>query len=130
MRPLGVDMKTSKLIWAVFALAALVITAQPISAKEVDSAHITSPEQYQVLLENDKVLVLKMTLKPGESDHWHKHNAETVYFQSGGKATITTVKGAKTLDIADGFTMWHDTWEHQVSNVGESTIVAIIVEAK
>ena len=120
----------TKLIWILFALAALVISVHPISAREVYSAHISSPEQYEVLLENEKVLVLKMTLKPGEIDHWHKHNAETVYFQSGGKAIITTLKGEKTLDIPDGFTMWHDTWEHQVSNVGKTTIVAIIVETK
>jgi len=93
-------------------------------------AHLVSPEHYSVLLENDKVLVLKMTLKPGESDEWHKHNAETVYFESGGKATITTKEGSKTLEITNGFTMWHDTWSHQVSNVGETTIRAIIVEQK
>lgn len=123
-------MKMTKIIWILLALTVVVISAHSVSAKEVHSAHIASPKQYEMLLENDKVLVLKMTLKPGESDKWHKHNAETVYFQSGGKATITTVEGAKTLDIPDGFTMWHDTWEHQVSNVGENTIVAIIVEAK
>ncbi|MBE1299895.1 MAG: hypothetical protein GJ680_08335 [Alteromonadaceae bacterium] len=120
----------TKLFWTLFALSALIISTQPISAKEVHSAHITSPEQYDVLLENDKVLVLKMTLKPGESDNWHQHNAETVYFQSGGRATITTDEGANTLDIPNGFTMWHDAWKHQVSNVGETTIVAIIVESK
>jgi len=53
-----------------------------------------------------------------------------VYFQSGGKATITTAEGANTLEVPDGFTMWHDAWEHQVANVGTTSIVAIIVEAK
>ncbi len=123
-------MKMTQIIWTFLMLVAVVLSTQVSNAQELGSAHVTSPHHYQVLLENDKVLVLKMTLAPGESDNWHKHNAETVYFQSGGKATITTAEGANTLEIPDGFTMWHDAWEHQVSNVGTTTIVAIIVEAK
>lgn len=123
-------MKMTQFIWTLLTLVVAVFSTQVCNAKEIGSAHVTSPQYYQVLLENDNVLVLKMTLAPGESDNWHKHNAETVYFQSGGKATITTTEGANTLEIPDGFTMWHDAWEHQVSNIGTTTIVAIIVEAK
>ena len=108
----------------------LLMNAQFAYSSNVASAHIASPEHYQILLENEHVLVLKMTLKPGESDKWHKHNAETVYFEQGGKATITTKDGANTLDIPNGFTMWHDAWEHQVANVGSTKIKAIIVERK
>ncbi|MCG9770322.1 hypothetical protein L1D59_17150 [Pseudoalteromonas piscicida] len=32
---------------------------------KVEAAHIASPNQYQLLLENEEVTVLKMTLKPG-----------------------------------------------------------------
>jgi hypothetical protein len=71
-----------------------------------------------------------MTLQPGEEDTWHKHNAETVYFEDGGKAIIKTADKAMTLEIPDGHVMWHDEWEHQVKNIGDSTITAIIVEAK
>ncbi|WP_394224771.1 cupin domain-containing protein [Pseudoalteromonas spongiae] len=96
----------------------------------VKPAHIASPNQYELLLDNEEVTVLKMTLKPGEQDNWHKHNAETVYFEKGGKATITTSEKDMTLEIPDGYVMWHDQWEHQVKNVGKTTITAIIVEKK
>ncbi|KPZ58295.1 MULTISPECIES: hypothetical protein [Pseudoalteromonas] len=96
----------------------------------VEPAHIASPKQYELLLENEQVTVLKMTLKPGEQDNWHKHNAETVYFEKGGKATIITSEKDMTLEIPDGYVMWHDQWEHQVKNVGNKTITAIIVEKK
>ncbi|WP_462175507.1 cupin domain-containing protein [Pseudoalteromonas gelatinilytica] len=98
--------------------------------KSADPAHIASPNQYEVLHENEEVLVLKMTLKPNEQDNWHKHNAETVYFEKGGKATITTAEKDMTLEIPNGYVMWHDQWEHQVKNVGDTTITAIIVEKK
>ena len=97
---------------------------------KVESAHIASPKHYKLLLENEEVIVLKMTLKPGEQDNWHKHNAETVYFEKGGKATITTNEKDMTLEIPDGYVMWHDQWEHQVKNVGDTTITAIIVEKR
>ncbi|ATD00820.1 MAG: hypothetical protein VX100_07620 [Pseudomonadota bacterium] len=97
---------------------------------KVESAHIASPNHYELLLENAEVMVLKMTLKPGEQDNWHKHNAETVYFEKGGKATITTNEKDMTLEIPDGYVMWHDQWEHQVKNVGDTTITAIIVEKR
>tara|TARA_Y100000034_G_C6632207_1_gene276034 strand:+ start:31 stop:396 length:366 start_codon:yes stop_codon:yes gene_type:complete len=97
---------------------------------KVEFAHIASPKQYELLLENEEVTVLKMTLKPGEQDNWHKHNAETVYFEKGGKATITTSEKDMTLEIPDGHVMWHDEWEHKVRNVGDTTITAIIVEKK
>lgn len=73
---------------------------------------------------------MKMTLKPGEQDNWHKHNAETVYFENGGKATISAGKNKMTMEIPDGYVMWHDSWEHQVKNIGDTTITAIIVERK
>lgn len=97
---------------------------------KVEFAHIASPKHYKLLLENEEVTVLKMTLKPGEQDTWHKHNAETVYFEKGGKATITTSEKDITLEIPDGYVMWHDQWEHQVKNVGDTTITAIIVEKR
>ena len=108
-------------------LLAFVDTEVSSSAQH---AHIASPEQYSLLLENDQVYVLKMTLKPGEQDNWHRHNAETVYFEKGGRATISVGEDQMTVDIPDGHVMWHDAWEHQVKNDGDTTIIAIIVEEK
>ena len=106
------------------------VNAQSADNKAAQPAHIASPEHYSLLLENDEVVVLKMTLKPSEQDNWHKHNAETVYFEKGGKATISTNGKQMTLDIPDRHVMWHDKWQHQVKNVGDTTITAIIVERK
>lgn len=111
-------------------ISALLLGNAFAEEAKVESAHIASPKQYELLLENEEVFVVKMTLKPGEQDNWHKHNAETVYFEKGGKATITTKEKDMTLEIPDGYVMWHDQWEHQVKNVGDTTITAIIVEKK
>lgn len=110
---------------------ALTVIASVSSAQEFSLAHIASPEHYNVVMENEHVLVLKMALKPGESDSAHRHRNETVYFQKGGQLTITEKNGKSFVaDVPDGHVMWHEAWAHQVSNTGETEVIAIIVEQK
>ena len=73
-----------------------------------DSAHISSPDHYTLLLENERVLVLKMVLKPGESDAMHVHHNETVNFERGGLLSITMPSGENMqAAVPDGHVMWH-----------------------
>ena len=90
-----------------------------------------SPNNYKMLMENEQVRVLEMTLKAGESDQVHSHPSETVYFVKGGKVKIHLLDGGVAdADIPDGHVMWHEEWTHRVENVGSSDVHAIIVEAK
>ena len=108
-------------------LSAIAVLA---SATNYQAAHIASPKHYSVLLQNETVLVLKMVLKPGESDAIHRHNNETVYFEKGGKLNISEPNGKSLeVEVSDGHVMWHEAWAHQVTNIGDSEVVAIIVEA-
>ena len=110
---------------------ALAVIASVSSAQEFALAHIASPKHYNIVMENEHVLVLKMVLKPGESDSAHRHHNETVYFQKGGQLTITEENGKSFVaDVPDGHVMWHEAWAHQVSNTGETEVIAIIVEQK
>lgn len=78
---------------------------------------------YKVLLENDQVRVLEMTLKAGEADQTHSHPSETVYFVRGGKARIQLPDGnSMEAELPDGHVMWHEEWTHPVSNIGASDI--------
>jgi mannose-6-phosphate isomerase-like protein (cupin superfamily) len=90
-----------------------------------------SPKVYSELLANDHVRVLEMRLGPGESDAVHSHGNETAHFISGGKVRISVPnEGTDELAIPDGFTMWHEAWTHQVENIGDTEIYAIVVEAR
>ncbi|KZZ45346.1 hypothetical protein A3759_09805 [Thalassolituus sp. HI0120] len=109
----------------------LFSSASVSGAQAVPLAHISSPEYYHVLLENEHVLVLKMVLQPGESDMSHRHHNETVYFPKGGQLTITEENGESFVaNVLDGHVMGHEAWAHQVSNTGDTEVVAIIVESK
>ncbi len=48
----------------------------------IDPVKVSS-KQYKVLLENDDVRVLEMSLKAGDKDTQHSHPSETVYFVRG-----------------------------------------------
>jgi mannose-6-phosphate isomerase-like protein (cupin superfamily) len=90
-----------------------------------------SPGHYKTLLENDHVRVLEMTLKAGEKDEVHSHPSEVAYFVKGGKVVIHLTDGqAMEADIPDGHVMWHEEWTHQVENVGNRDLYAIVVESK
>lgn len=116
---------------AIVMAAAVNGFAAPAIAGDHQAAHVASPDHYQLLLENDEVLVLKMVLRPGEADSMHGHHNETVYFQQGGELTITEQGGDSFVaKVPDGHVMWHQRWEHQVTNSGDSEVIAIIVEDK
>ena len=121
--------RTIQLMAALTGLG-LALAAQAQLKDEHQRADIESPEQYEVILENDQVLVLKMVLEPGEADITHRHNDETVYFEKGGVLTITENGVATKLEIPDGFVMWHPAWAHQVTNSGDTQVTAFIVEQK
>ena len=88
-----------------------------------------SSKNYKLLLENDKVRVIEMTLPAGESDTEHSHRDETVHFIKGGKAKVHLPDGNNVvLEIPDGHTMWHEAWTHRVENIGDTEIKALIVE--
>ena len=90
-----------------------------------------SPANYKALFVNEKVRVLRMELKAGESDVEHSHPEETVYFMQGGKVKIHLPNGdVVDAEIPDGHVMWNEAWTHRVENVGTTDVIAIIVEAQ
>ena len=90
----------------------------------------SSPDNYKVLLENEHVRMLEMIVPAGASDNEHSHLDETVYFITGGTAKVTVDGESMEMELPDGATMWHEAWTHQVTNVGDTEIRAIIVESK
>ena len=71
-----------------------------------------------------------MKIAAGTMDNQHSHYAEAVYFISGGKGKIT-IEGKEEImeaEIPDGHVMFSEGWTHQVENVGDTDLHAIIFE--
>ena len=96
----------------------------------IDPVEVSS-DNYKVLLENENVRVLEMSLHAGQSDVEHSHPTETVYFITGGKVKIHLPDGhSDEAEIPDGFVMHQEAWTHRVENVGDTDVHAIIFEPK
>lgn len=97
--------------------------------KQKPYAEVASPDFYKVLLQNEHVKILEMIHEPGQIDEWHRHPPESVYFEKGGTLKIHLPNGETIIkEVVDGEVMWNDAWTHQVENIGDTTVKAIIVE--
>jgi len=75
--------------------------------------------------------ILRCTFPPGVGHERHHHPPHFGYALSGGRVRITSVDGVRELDLETGSSFASDgvAW-HEVLNIGESTIVYLIVEPK
>lgn len=89
----------------------------------------------EVLLDNDKVEVVRLIYPVGTESgmHTHKYANRTAYFVKGGKLElIPKAKGEKiiSLDVSDGKSLYLPATSHNVRNVGTTKIVIIETEIK
>jgi quercetin dioxygenase-like cupin family protein len=90
-----------------------------------------APKNTKVLLDNDQVRVIEVTLKPGETLPMHSHPANVVYFVTGGKTKTTLADGKVTeTDHKPGEAIWTEPVTHSNQNMGTATTKAVVVELK
>ena len=116
---------TSGPAWAIFLLGLFssVVTGQ-------DSARV-APKNVKVLLENNRVRVLEVRIKPGEKIPMHSHPAHITYALSDAKGQYTAPDGSSTVSEAKtNSVFWSEPVTHSSVNVGNTEIHAIVVELK
>ena len=93
--------------------AALVLVFAAGTALAQDPIKV-APNNFKVLLENDRVRVLEFHSKPGEKIGMHSHPASIIYIISGsGKTKFTAGNGAtKEREVTVGATSWRDAETH------------------
>jgi len=85
------------------------------------------PQHYKVLLQNDRVRVLKATYGPNEKSKMHVHPASVAVFVSGGHTTFTMADGKTTTsDEQPGQAVWSDRQEHLPQNGGKPLEVILV----
>jgi beta-alanine degradation protein BauB len=97
--------------------------------KEMDPLTAASTV-YKLLNENDKVRVLEVVSKPGEVAKMHHHPDHVIYALKGGKATLTSGGKTQEMEIKTGSALFLDAQDHEMKNVGNTTIDLIVVELK
>jgi beta-alanine degradation protein BauB len=90
-----------------------------------------APKNVKVLLENNRVRVLEVRIKPGEKIPMHSHPAHLTYALSDVKGEYTSPDGKSTIGEAKTSSVfWSEPVTHSSVNVGNTEIHALVVELK
>jgi quercetin dioxygenase-like cupin family protein len=87
---------------------------------------------YQLLMENDRVRVMEVKLKPGQKAAMHNHpNSHVVYVKTDSKLKLTFPDGKdNVVDLKAGQTLWLDAGPHEAENVGMTDFDNLVIEVK
>ncbi|MFZ6023699.1 MAG: hypothetical protein ACOYVG_04500 [Bacteroidota bacterium] len=115
-------------------------TGNPVNWPKEKDAVIAAPKNHKVILENDNVRVLEVTVLPGETEQVHSHRWPSVlYIQAAGDFIDRDSKGAVIFDsrllktpLQFPMTMWKDPEApHSVENLSKTITLRLIrVEIK
>lgn len=111
-------------------LAAGLILGFPAAARAQDPVP-RYPDNYKVLLENDRVRVLDFTLRKGDTEEFHRHPAHVLYVLAPFKIMFklpggrTAVREAKAGDV-----LFSEAVMHSPTNIGDTDAHGILVELK
>ena len=85
---------------------------------------------YKLNMENERVRVLNLSLKPGEKAVMHHHPDHVVYVLKGGKAKLTSQGKTDTLEMKAGEALFLKAQAHEAENVGQTPLEMLVVELK
>lgn len=113
-------------------LIAMFISALVLPSMSFALADLGSRE---VLLDNEKVELVRLVYPPGTESgmHSHKHPSRTVYFVKGGRLALIPENPAeqtKILTVAHGKVLYLPATSHNVKNLGDTEIIIIENEIK
>ena len=87
---------------------------------------------YKLLLENDKVRVLEVRLKPGQKAPMHNHpNNHVVYVNKDARLKLSFPDGKDAVfDLKAGQVLWLEAGPHETENVGTTDGHNLVIEVK
>ena len=87
---------------------------------------------YGLLLENDRVRVMEIKLKPGQKAPMHNHpHDHVVYVKNDAKLKLSFLDGTTSVvELKAGKTFWLEAGSHETENVGATPGDNIVIELK
>lgn len=122
-------MKRKSLLWAV--VSAAVLSSFALGVLYAQDVMKVGADTHSVLLENDNVRVLKVSIKPGGTVPMHSHPHNVGYYLTDAKVKITTPDGKTTeRELKAGTSAWNEAVTHAVVNIGSTELQEIQIELK
>lgn len=122
-------MKNSRrmLMEVLFTTLLLFVAAGTVLAQDVVKVTLT----HRVLLENARVRVMDVHVKPGEKVAMHSHPAGILYYLSDAKLKITYPDGkTEEREVKAGTAVWSEAVTHAVKNIGTTSLHEVHTELK
>jgi beta-alanine degradation protein BauB len=87
---------------------------------------------YNLIMENKKVRVMEMKLKPGEKSLMHNHpNDHVVYVFNNAKFKLSFPDGnSNEFELKAGQALWIEAGPHETENIGTTNGHNLITEIK
>ncbi|MCI0389539.1 MAG: antibiotic biosynthesis monooxygenase [Acidobacteria bacterium] len=112
------------------ALSFIALMLLAFSALAQDPAPIY-PENYKVLIENDRVRVMNFKLRKGTKEDFHAHPAHVVYVLTGFKIMFRFPDGRTALrETKTGDVLFSEAVTHASENIGDTDAHGLLVELK
>jgi quercetin dioxygenase-like cupin family protein len=116
-------------IRTMFAAMVLLFIAAGVSAAQ-DPLSVGGG-MYKKVFENERIRVMEVTFKPGESIAVHSHPDHFVYALTGGMLSVSVVGGkTEEMNLKPGDTGWMPAQSHSAKNNSKSTLKVLVVELK
>ena len=101
------------------------------SKSDLPDPIVTDGDKYSVVLENERVRVLRYHDKPGDITLQHAHPDYVLYAESSFKRRLKFPDGRKAeVDVKAGNVVWMKAHVHIGENIGDTDTDVIIVELK
>ncbi|WP_048190353.1 cupin domain-containing protein [Methanobacterium sp. SMA-27] len=87
---------------------------------------------YSLIMENKKVRVMDMKLKPGDKSPMHNHpNDHVVYVFNNAKFKLSFPNGnSDEFELKAGQALWIDAGPHETENIGNTNGHNLVTEIK
>jgi len=87
---------------------------------------------YKLLMENEKVRVMEMRLKPGQKSPMHNHpSSHIVYVFKDAKFKLRSPdEKIAEFELKSGQTLWIEAGPHETENIGSTEGHNLIIEIK
>ncbi len=96
-----------------------------------DDAVSIAPHLHKVIFENDKMRVLRVTVRPGDKANMHWHPENINYILSSGRLRFIKPDGTVAdVDLEEGQVTSSPEISHAVENIGTNEVQTIQVELK
>ncbi len=112
----------------ILAIAAAIYVSLALAQDPVK----VSPTVYKILLDNERVRVLDVTVKPGEMTAMHSHPDYSIYVIEGGMVRFfsSPADTGVVVELKTGAVSWANAEVHSGKNVGTTNLRVLVTELK